>query len=518
MLKRLATDVSTFSTMINDNYLYVDKTQIIHQLISRRRLYFLSRPRRFGKSLLISTLKELFSGNKELFKDTWIHTSSYAWTKYPVIHLDFSSLTITSAEKFEISLAFSIDLISQTYGIDTSSLPQANLKLKSLVTELSKENKVAILIDEYDYALLKNLNNTQEAEAIQKIMHNFFTTIKSLDAYVHAIFITGVTKFAKTSVFSGMNNLNDLTLSPEAATLLGYTHDEIINYFEPYIADYAQYNGKTSQAALIEIKEWYNGYRFSESPEKVYNPFSIVHCLDKQKLANYWLETGTPSFLVDLLKKQKNEIPDIETHMVSGDWLGKFDLDDIPLVALLFQAGYITIAEYDKETNTYKLTYPNNEVRISFTQYIIAALTENNARTVERALLQLQTALNNNNIEQFCTIFRSLLANIPYQLHIARESYYHSILQFLVTLLGIQGESEISSNAGRMDMVISTKARIFIFEFKFETTGQQALQQIIDRRYYEKYLYLKKPITLVGISFNFKDKTLFLDWVIQPYQ
>jgi len=519
-MKKLSVDVSNFRTMIEGNYLYVDKTQIIYDLLQLKRLFFLSRPRRFGKSLLISTLFELFSGNKELFKDTWIGKSDYQWQEHPVIYFDFSELAVETSTEFKIDLIGALENSAQSYAVDISHASSVQAKLLTLVRSLSKKNKVVILIDEYDAPLLHNLDNLEVARAIQKLLSRFFATIKSLDGkgHVRAVFITGITKFSKTSIFSGMNNLNDLTMKPEAASLLGYTKDELEECFEEYIKEFAQQKKLTVNALRKEIQNYYNGYRFSEQELKVYNPYSVIHSLDNKNFANYWFETGTPSFLIPLVKKQFNKIKNLETIELSSAALGTFDLESIHILPILFQAGYLTIHDFDEKTRKYLLGFPNVEVRDSFYKYLVVALTQSSVTDVERALDDFNQALAKNDIELFCTTLTSLLASIPYQLHVAQEAYYHSLLHFLTTLLGIESDSEVSSSRGRIDLVIKTKKRIFIFEFKFKSTPAKALAQIVKNKYYEKYLRFKKPITLVGLAFNVKRKMLALDWVVQDYK
>jgi len=514
-MKKLPVDISSFELMRKGNYLYIDKTRIIHHLITERRLYFLSRPRRFGKSLLISTLKELFSGNKKLFKDLWIEKhSDYSWPKHPVLDFDFSDLSFTTEQKFETSLSESFDELGNQFGIDLSSVTLPGSKLKKLITSLSKKNKVVILIDEYDAPLLANLDNPIKAQAIQKVMKNIFSVLKSLDGknHIKAIFITGVTKFSKTSLFSGFNNLNDMTLEPEAATLLGYTKEELITYFKEYIEKFSKEQKWTTDQTVDAIAQWYNGYKFSRDKNKVFNPYSVLHCFDKKNIANYWLNTGTPSFLVELLKLQYGTMENIKSYTVSDQFLGSFEIGMLPLVPILYQAGYLTLDTYNPETKEYTLKYPNEEVSLSFKKYIVASLIQSDERSVETALSQFKYALEENDLERFCTVLKSLIAGIPFNLLGTTESYYHSLLHLLADMLGIDGQSEITTSEGRIDFAAQTKAKIFIFEFKYNSTAKKALDQIIEKKYYQKYKRFKKPIILVGIAFNLKKKGFDLDW------
>ena len=519
-MKLLPVDVSYFPLMIEKNYLYIDKTQIIHSLITKRRLYFLSRPRRFGKSLLISTLKEIFSGNKKLFKDLWIgKNSDYTWPEHPVLDFDFSDLSFGTAQQFEESLSEAVDEIGETFEIDLTDKNLLGSKLKKLIKSLSPNNTVVILIDEYDAPLLANLDDLKKAQAIQKIMKNFFSVLKSMDGkgHIHAIFITGVTKFSKTSLFSGFNNLNDMTLEPETATLLGYTKEELETYFKDYIEQFSREQKYTPNQTIDFITQWYNGYRFSRDEHTVFNPYSVLHCFDKKNIDNYWLETGTPGFLVELLKNEYGAMVDLKSLTVTNQFLGSFELGTLPLIPILYQAGYLTLDTYNSTTKEYTLKYPNEEVSLSFKKYIVASLIQSDSRDVETALSQIKHALEENNIDRFCTILKSLIAGIPYQLHGENEGYYHSLLHLIADMIGIDGQSEITTSEGRIDFAVQTKARIFVFEFKYNSTSQIALDQIIQKNYALKYERFKKPIILVGIAFNAKRKEFALDWIAKEY-
>lgn len=515
-MKRLPIGVSSFKKMINDDFLYIDKTQEIYKIITGSDYIFLSRPRRFGKSLLISTLQEIFNGNRDLFEGLWIdkHTN-YSWVKYPIIHLDLSGLSHETSQEFKIDLEWKINQIAKNNNINLEAAPSLSTKFNLLIEELSKINQVVILVDEYDAPLLNNIDNIKTAKAIQKIMKSFFSILKIAEksAYLRYVAITGVTKFAKTSIFSGLNNLNDISLDSKAASLLGYTDDELKIYFDEHAKAFSEKEQASIKKIFEIFKDRYNGYRFSESEITVYNPFSVLQAFEKQKFSNYWLETGTPSFLIELLKTQYHDLENIETSELSNSSLGTFDLGEVPLIPILFQSGYLTIIDYLKKEDKYILDYPNEEVRTSFKKYIFSSLTQINPGKIDIAALQLKKSLEENDIDSFCTILTSLLANVPHQLHIKKEAYYHSLLHFLLDFLGFENQSEISSSTGRIDMVIALKKRIIIIEFKFKATSKKALEQICKRKYYEKYLRYKKPITLVGISFSLKNKQLILDFV-----
>jgi len=363
--KDLSLYISNLGKMIEGNYIYVDKTRSIYNLFQGiSHYYFLSRPRRFGKSLLVSTLKELFLGNKKLFEKLWIGSSDYDWQEHPVIDLDFSRIAHGTIDELKASLTWTLAQIAENYSVDISQAPTLSDKLVDLIQKLSRINKVVVLVDEYDKPILDHIENVEDAEAQQVLLKSFYDPLKSMDAYLRAIFVTGVTKFSKTSLFSGMNNLNDISLKPEAAELLGYSQQEIEKYFSLYLHDFAQSNQSTFEIFMADLKKWYNGYRFSSEKRYVYNPFSVLYFLQDKKFLNYWYQSGTPTFFIHLIKNQYNTIEAINQVEMDQDSLGNFELDNIPLVPLLFQAGYLTIADYDVKSKKFKLDFPNFEVEL----------------------------------------------------------------------------------------------------------------------------------------------------------
>ncbi len=514
-LQPLPIGVQSFEKIITGNYLYVDKTEFIYNLIQNGQYYFFARPRRFGKSLLVSTLKEIFLGNKHLFEQLWLGQTQFTWEQHPVIHIDFSSLAHFSAQELRKSLIVHLQQVAQDYSISIKSEDTPEMMLTSLTRELARRNKVVILVDEYDKPILDHLNDPQEAKAQREVLKSFYTVIKSLDEHLRFVFLTGVSKFSKTSIFSGLNNLNDISLKPEAAILLGYTETELKDNFADYITSVAKSRRTSKNSILQEMQTWYNGYRFSRQRIKVYNPFSVLYYLKDKELGNYWFETGTPSFLVELLKEQYESLENIDTIEWSAESLGTFDIESLNIIIVLFQTGYLTIDDYNKHTRKYILDYPNLETSESFKKYLVAAFTHTNSLAVEKALSQLETALKNNNIPAFCATLQQLFANIPYQLHSSEEKYYHSLFQFLGSLLSLDIQSEISTDKGRIDLVITTKKYIYIFEIKFNVSAKIALEQIDDRRYFERYINKKKKIVLVGISFNRDKQKLSLDYAFR---
>jgi hypothetical protein len=434
------------------------------------------------------------------------------WQEYPIIELDFSRIARRTPRDLQSSLTWTLINIGKQYAIDVTDAPTPSDKLVALVQRLAEHNNVVILIDEYDKPILDLLETVKIAQANRTILKDFYDTLKGLDEFIHSVFVTGVSKFSRTSLFSGLNNLVDITMAFEAATLLGYTKQEIEHYFTQYLTELAQVQQSSIEDTMLEMERWYNGYRFSDQELKVYNPFSVLYYLKTKKRANYWFESGTPTFLISLLKSQYSSLEDIQDVELSSASLGTFDIENIPLIPLLFQAGYLTITDYDRETDKYRLSYPNTEVQNSFTQYIIAALTNNNLANVENLLSRMTQALNTHDIDVFCQLFQSLLAHIPYNLYIKQERYFHLLFQFLGTLLSFEIQSGVATDRGRIDLVITTQKYIYIFEFKFNTSPDVALNQIEENKYYECYIMAQKHIMLIGLAFNYVQDKLTLEW------
>ena len=364
-MKKLPIGIQSLGKLIEEDYIYIDKTKHIYNLIKNGQYYFLSRPRRFGKSLLCSTFKEIFSGNKELFKDCWIYNSDFDWKQHPVVLLDFNAIKGKDSLELELSLSQEIDSIARENNVDLTGFTVLSNKFTNLIKQLSKKNKVVLLIDEYDKPLLENIIDKKKAEEFKKVLADFYETIKSVDSYLKFCFLTGVTKFSQVSLFSKLNNLDDISISEDASVLLGYTKEEIISYFKDYIKLSCKKLKKTEHELLLDLKKWYDGYCFYHEAEKVYSPFSILLFFKNSAFKNYWFQTGTPTFLINLIKEKGYPVIDVENLELSEVEMGAFEVDNISLKTLLFQTGYLTILSKDSHVNLYKVSYPNYEVRFS---------------------------------------------------------------------------------------------------------------------------------------------------------
>jgi len=485
-----------FKGLIEDGYVYIDKTEHIYQLLQGK-YYFFSRPRRFGKSLLLSTIDYIFQAKKELFKGLWIE-DKIEWKEYPIIRLDFSPMNYRDLG-LENELLRSLRRIAKKYNLEID-FDSSKVFFENLILELSKIEKVVILIDEYDKPIIDYLEPDQlhEAKKNRSIMKNFYGVLKNLDSHIRFLFITGVSKFSKVSIFSDLNHLEDLTVKPYSATLVGYTQSELEHYFGKRIEEIAQNQGLSYEELLQSIKKWYNGY--SWLGEKVYNPFSVLNFVKSGQLMNFWFETGTPTFLVKILNK--NFEYNFEEVEANDTILSNFDIENIYPLTLLFQTGYLTIKKHTGRF--YVLSYPNLEVKYSLLENILTDYTKlpNTSATAYR----IRQSFDTHNFELFQEQINILFSKIPYQLFEAnQEKYYHAIIFMILHLLGYDIECEISTSKGRIDAVIITEKSVYILEFKINDSSENAIRQIREKEYFKKYLDRNKPVFLVGIALKDKE-------------
>jgi len=527
MEKFLPTSTHDFPQMITGNFVYVDKTRYVYEMARiPQAYYFLSRPRRFGKSLLVSTLGALFEGKKELFKGLWIENSDWPWKTHPVIRIDFSEIDLTNAEALEKHLLVVLDEIAEQHAISLKHdiLPY---KFVKLITELHKKHQenVVILIDEYDKPIITHLgkgeDELQTAKQIRDLLKNFFGVLKGANvaAGLRFVFITGISKFSRVSIFSDLNNLKDLTMHEAYAGLLGYTPQELTTYFSDWIESFARAGKMSREEILHELQQWYNGYRFTKSGVQVYNPFSIVNVFSEYDFKNYWFETATPSFLVNLLKEKNYSVPNLENLQVREATFSTYDLENLKLEALLFQTGYLTIQDFDGIL--YRLDYPNQEVKTSFLGYLYDSIVEIADTTQKEQFIRLHQYLAQDDLGQFIETTNAILASIPYtQIRdqaapAANELYYHTVFYLMVAASGVLVHSEVLNAHGRMDMAVAFKDKVFVIELKCNQSAETAIRQIREKRYHEKYLQSGRKIYLLGINFNTKEKAI-TDWRLEP--
>lgn len=489
--------IQEFSEFKEGNYIYVDKTEHIYRLI-RNKYYFLSRPRRFGKSLLLNTIKEIFFGNKELFKDLWIY-DKIDFEPHPVIKMSFSSI-----DYFNAGLKNAIDdelsKIAEENNINLTA-ESFSSKFKELIAKLGRDKKVVILIDEYDKPIIDYIEDIPQAEENRKILKNFYSVIKDSDNYIKFFFVTGVSKFSHVSIFSDLNNLNDITLDKNYATLTGYTQEELEHCFPGYLQAVAEdYNGVFDDI-MQQIKRWYNGYSW-DGKHFVYNPFSILNFLSKREFGDYWYATGTPSFLMKLIKQNNYTIFDLQNKTIPRNLLEKYDISSISLIPLLFQTGYLTIKKTNIREMTLTLDFPNAEVESSFTANLLTELESGRPDKSGTLITALVSDFKKNRIDNFVENLNILFKGISYTLLDDKEKYFHSLFYMVMRLLGFIIETEILTIDGRIDSVVFTDNFIFIIEFKVNQTAETALKQIKEKEYPLKYAGDKRKKILIGINFD----------------
>ena len=496
--------IQDFEKLRTDNLLYVDKTQAIHGLLSKAGYYFLSRPRRFGKSLTLSTIRAIFEGKRELFNGLWIE-DQWDWRKvHPVIHLSFSSIGYRTLG-LEAAIAAELQVMSETLGIALQA-KTIDRQFDELIRKLAqRDGKVVLLIDEYDKPLIDYLDDIPLAKANQQVMKTFYSVLKDSDPYLQFLMITGVSKFSKVSIFSDLNHLKDLTLDRHYATLTGYTQAELEHYFAPYMPEVEDYQGITQPELLDKLRDWYNGYSW-DGRTRVYNPFSILNFFSAGDFRNFWFETGTPTFLPKLMKAQNM----LDVDQVELDEMGfsVYDIEKLQVLPVLFQTGYLTI-QAKLEYGLYRLGYPNREVRAAMLAYLIAEMRHDDTISSTPTVVSLHRAFAANDLEQVIKLVKSIFKTIPSQIFIKEaESYYHSLIHLVFHYLGLYTESEVNTNDGRLDCVVKTPTHIYVIEFKLNKSADEAMQQIKDKGYAEKYRADPRPKVLVGINFSSEAKTV----------
>ncbi len=502
--KELPIGIQDFSEIIEGNYVYVDKTEYCHRLITKGKYYFLSRPRRFGKSLLISTLKAIFEGKRDLFQGLWIH-GQIDWEPRPVIMLDFTQISKRAATLDE-GIRLALTDIARAHGVQLTE--EANPgRFLQLIQEVSKDQKVAILVDEYDKPLIDYIDDMEQLDKNRQTLKDMYSVLKGNDAHIAFLMLTGVTKFSQVSIFSDLNNLNDITLNESFSQMLGYTQAEILNYFPAYLENLKSKLADTYPDVMAEMKAWYNGYSW-DGEHDVYNPFSILNLFFNNDFGGYWFATGTPTFLMKLIRSRAYDVFDLENKEVSLHAFNKFDVPKIEINALLFQTGYLTIKHRNKQLQTVTLDFPNKEVANAFSFHLLSEFSEKGQEKTDALVLRMAAHLRVGDVAAFIISLKSLFAGIAYPIQPAGtdgmenyEKYYHTMFYLVLRLLGYDVQAEVMTNVGRIDTVISTERYLYVMEFKLGD-AVSALAQIKAKAYHQKYLGMGKQVILVGIGFD----------------
>lgn len=525
-MKKLDVGNPSFEKLVTNGDLYIDKTSYLHALVSNGTYYICSRPRRFGKTLAISTLESLFKGRRELFKGLAIDSLEYDWKKHPVLHFDFGTCQANDASDVESWINFTLSCIADEYDLKIEFGDKYYQNMTALIGALSKKEKVVILVDEYDKVLTSNLYNPN-VESMRDVMRGFFEVIKASFDDIRFVFITGVTKYAKLSVFSSMNNLNDISMDERFSGLFGYTQNELEESFAEFIECGIESTGIDKDLYMKKLKAKYDGYRFSIQGESVYNPVSIGMFFAKggRSFDNYWADTGNMKLLMDLSRKVRFDVDSSLSAPLDISNISDFDITEmskanvgIPqLKALLLQAGYLTIKGSDDDGYSLFVDYPNDEVRSSFVSRLMNIYTgvdSDVSYSPERILI----AFSNGDTERAIQILRSIFASVPYNLESSdSEANYHAMFHCMMKAIGADLNSEIATNKGRIDSVLRTKEHIYLIEFKKEKPARTALEQIKGKEYSERYEAWRntdewRSIHLLGIGFDTKARNIG-DWI-----
>jgi hypothetical protein len=498
-MRKLGIGISDFKELIKGNYIYVDKTEYIYKLINSGKYYFLSRPRRFGKSLLLSTIEYLFKGERELYKGLYIE-EKWNWEEsYPIIRIDFSKTQVRDEKELEKELRATIIETGKRYRYKYNKEYTINRNLELLIERIYEGSKkqVVILIDEYDKAILDNIEKKEEVERIREVLKGFYTTLKGLDRYIRFVLVTGVSKFAKVSLFSGLNQLEDISLSKKYGNICGYTQEELKKNFKEYLEG----------VNIEEVREWYNGYNFLG--EKVYNPFDILLYLRNREFDNYWYESGKTEFLFKLIKRREYKLGYLEKEYYTKEILEKFDVEYISIEALMYQTGYLTIKEIKRIENerVYVLDYPNREVRQSFNRELLYYIT---GEYQSDRTSKLKMALIEEDMEEIRRQIEIFLETISYEV-LKNENVYQVAIYGLMYGLGYEVEIEDRTIKGRIDLTLMiNRKKVYIMELKLlkrEEEKGKAIKQIQEREYYKKYMNYER-IYIVGIEIDRNKKRI----------
>ena len=523
-MRKLPLGIQSFRKIVEGDYVYVDKTPYIYDLINSYSYYFLSRPRRFGKSLLLDTIGEIFHGTRELFKGLWIYGSDYSFEKHPVIRFDMSNIPNKSSAVLEASLVEELISLAHKEDINING-SEPGILFKRLIERLQDKygKRVVVLIDEYDKPILDHLNDIETADGNRQVLRGFFGILKSMDPHLRFTFITGVTKFTKTSIFSGLNNLRDITMAEDYANICGIPAESLDEYFGEFIAGLAKHSRfKRFDSIPDAILAWYDGYTW-DGETRLLNPFSLLNFFADKKFGCYWYASGTPGFLLDIIKKKPESYLSLKDPRITEIMLDAFDVDKIDLEPLLFQTGYLTVREViqTKGPPIYALDIPNFEVRDAFSMQIVSALTESGDVRTGQAQMDISAALEAGDLQKMLDIMRGLFASIPYQLHVNVEAYYHSIFYAIMTLLGFDMDVEVTTSRGRVDAVLELEDKVYVMEFKymkcpadaseedrqklFDTALGEGMSQIDERGYGDKYIGSGKTIYKAAFAFLGRD-------------
>jgi hypothetical protein len=520
MKRRLPIGIQDFVKIREEGYVYVDKTARTHELITGSGRYFLlTRPRRFGKSLLCSTMGAVFEGRRDLFAafegqpPLAINALEWEWKKHPVIRIDLNPGDYTlGAPVLNSQLNITMEFHEKKYGLNRGVDDDPAGRFRQLIVNITEKagEKAVVIIDEYDKPLLTTIDMPEKHKEIRNALKAFYGVLKSSDEYLALGFLTGVTKFSQVSVFSDLNNLTDISMNPVFYDLCGITQEELERDFADEIgAVLEQRKGMDRDSYLGELKRFYNGYRFSEKPGTVYNPFGLLnHFHETGRFNSYWFATGTPAFLIKLIESQRIDILKLEKMPLASVSFQKFNVDTMDAPAVLYQSGYLTITDYDEEFNEYTLDYPNEEVRASFANALLEHYLQASPTELNALAISLPRAFAGGDIGRVMNALPPFLASIPYDIQIKDEKYYQTVIHLIFRMLGLYCRSEVRIASGRIDTLVETRDNVYCFEFKLKGTAEEALRQIETKDYLLPWTGSDKRLFKIGVSFDYEKRNI----------
>ena len=494
--------IQDFEDLQRNGYAYVDKTNFVYKLADEGKYYFLSRPRRFGKSLFLSTLEAYFQGKKELFEGLAIYDLETDWKKYPIFHIDLNTANFREKDSLYTVLNDYLTSWEDKYGTRESEATLA-LRFKGVIARASEKEGcgVVILIDEYDKPILQTLRDPELQAEHRAQLKAFYSVLKTQDRYIKFAFLTGVTKFGKVSVFSDLNNLTDISMDHRYISICGMTEKELLTNFKEGISELAEANGDTEEATIAKLKARYDGYHFEENTVGIYNPFSVLNTLSRLRYKDYWFETGTPTFLVDLLKMHNYRLPDMTKERVSDDVINSVDSLSTNPIPVIYQSGYLTIKGYDERFKKYLLGFPNREVEEGFLNFLLPLYTSagNNSPFLVDEFVQ---DVESGNPERFMQRMKAFFADTSYQVVGNAELYFQNAMYLVFKIMGFYTQVERPTSDGRIDAIIQTPNYIYVIECKLDRTADEAIKQIENNGYAEPFLMDKRKLYKIGVSFS----------------
>ncbi len=528
-MRKYPAGIQSFETIRLNGFKYVDKTQYVYKMISSGNPVFLSRPRRFGKSLLVSTLEAVFQGRRELFEEItledgtvqprlFIATTDWKWEKYPVLRFDFSRVGAKGMDSLDTYISLTLSDYEKQYDIATDITDHAARISRIIKTaHAATGKKVVVLVDEYDNQMLKAIGDDKKVEAVRDTFSGLFAPLKGLDDHIKFIFITGISKFSQMGIFSQLNQLKNISMRNDYSGICGITEDELTTAMREDIELLAEERGETYDETLTALKQKYDGYHFSKRMTDIYNPYSVVNAFDSAELGDYWFESATPTALIAILKQMPlYQLTEIDGSQCPDSAFNQAFTSFIDPLPVLYQSGYLTIRDYRADWDVYTLGFPNEEVRRGFADNLFRLITNISPGSREKnaLLLAYNRFRDTGDLPAFIEAIKTFFAGIPYYLDNKNECHYHVILYTLLTAFGADVSSEVASAKGRADIILRMPLGIYVMEIKYDDTVESALQQINERGYAEKYRMDGRPLVKVGISFSSAERNI-TDWKSQ---